>query len=760
MGCKKSSAGNRVFLVAAAGFSYNPRIGRMSKKERRLYEFGDFHLDASERLLSRAGVTVPLTPKALDLLLALVDQPGRLLDKESLLRTVWPDSFVEENNLADNIFKLRRVLGEGENGPRYIETVPKRGYRFIGEVRALGHLTDEAPAFPESKQADRTADEVPKPGGKTRRRVSLPWLVAGATAVLLFVLEFGNRSRGTPEPPRTLKAELLPPENSSFGDVAVSPDGKWLAFTAATGSRVQLWLRSLADGNANSVESTDGAAHPFWSPDSRSVGFFAGGRLKKIELGGGPPVTLCQASVGTGGTWSREGVILFTVLGVAQISRVSASGGMPELVLRAGSGETDLHEPFFLPDGRKFLYLAISGGRKDAGGIFVGSLDGELRQRVLPHDSNAVFVPGDPDHRNRGHLLFGREGGLMAQAFDSETLRISGEAIPIAARLGTVLGANLSYRRRNFSASDNGLLIYDPHTDRQRSQLLWVDRNRKTLQILAQLDNISTPSLSPDESRIVVARKDLATNNNDLWLADALGGNPVRFTFDPASDLLGLWSPDGRRIVWTSTRNGSFDLYEKEVSSNGRDTLLLRSEQPKFPLDWSRDGRFLLYRQINPQTNHDIYVLPVGGERKPFPYLQTPAMENGGAFSPDGSWIVYSSDESGRFEVYLESFPTHGGKRQISLTGGSGPRWRADGKELYYYSLDGSLMGVPVTGGGANLTTGTPAALFAFRPVSPITIPSFAVTRNGQRFLLSTIVEIDATAPFSLVQNWTLGIKR
>ena len=735
----------------------------MSTSGRRFYEFGDFRLDASERLLSRRGVTVPLTPKAIDLLLALVEQPGRLLDKETLLNTVWPDTFVEENNLADNIFKLRRVLGDGENGPRFIETVPKRGYRFVADVRAVGALTEQGPELGQQvvaespRQADGSDGQMPLPASNTRRPVSVPWLVAGA--MMLLVVALGLDRRGTPEPPRILRAELLPPENASFGDIAVSPDGKWLAFTAATGSRVQLWLRSLEGNKVNRLEGTDGASHPFWSPDSRFVGFFASGKLKKVELGGGLPVTLCQASAGTGGTWNREGVILFTVLGVPQISQILASGGMPEAVLRADPGQTDLHEPFFLPDGRRFLYLAISS-TKDARGVYVGSLDGILRQRVLEHDSNVIFVAGHATDPHRGYLLFGREGGLMAQAFDSDALRLSGEAAPIAARLGTVHGANISYRRRNFTASANGLLVYDPHTDRQRSQMLWVDRHGNALQTLTHLDNVSVPSLSPDESRIVVARKDLATNNNDLWLTNALGDNPVKFTFDPGSDLLGLWSPDGQRLVWTSTRNGSFDLYEKDVSSNGQDTLLLRSERPKFPLDWSRDGRYLLYREIGPDTSHDIFVLPTSGERKPFPYLQTPAMENGGAFSADGRWIAYASDESGRVEVYVESFPTHSGKRQISLAGGGGPRWRTDGKELYYYSPDGRLMAVPVTVGGATLTTGTPTALFAFRPSATINVPSFGVARNGERFLLSAIVETDPKAPLSVVYNWTAGIGR
>ena len=268
----------------------------MSKGERHLYEFGDFRLDASERLLSRRGVTVPLTPKAIDVLLALVDQPGRLLDKEILLKTVWPDSFVEENNLADNIFKLRRVLGDGENGPRFIETVPKRGYRFVADVRAVGQLTEQGPELVQQvgaeppRQAERREGPVPLPATNTRRPISVPWLVAGAMTLLVVALGVGYGRRETPEPPRMLKAELLPPDNASFGDIAVSPDGKWLAFTAATGSRVQLWLRSLTGDEANPLESTDGASHPFWSPDSRVVGFFAGGKLKKVELGDGLPV--------------------------------------------------------------------------------------------------------------------------------------------------------------------------------------------------------------------------------------------------------------------------------------------------------------------------------------------------------------------------------------------------------------------------------------------------------------------------------------
>jgi Tol biopolymer transport system component len=262
-------------------------------------------------------------------------------------------------------------------------------------------------------------------------------------------------------------------------------------------------------------------------------------------------------------------------------------------------------------------------------------------------------------------------------------------------------------------------LIYDAQDDRHRRQLLWVYRAGKPLRQFEHLKGTSVHALSPDQSGIVVARKDLTTSNNDLWLADAAGSTSVRFTFDPGSDLLGLWSPDAQRIVWTSTRNGSFDLYEKAVDGTGQDTRC--SDRPSPSSRWTgRATRYLLVRQIHPRTNHDIVVLPMDGERKPFPHLQTPAMENGGAFSPEGKWMAYNSDESGRVEVYVEHFPTHGDA----------------------------------------LTTGTPTALFAFRAAGAVTVASYSPSRDGQRLLLSAIVESDPKAPLSVVQHWTSGLVR
>lgn len=268
--------------------------------------------------------------------------------------------------------------------------------------------------------------------------------------------------------------------------------------------------------------------------------------------------------------------------------------------------------------------------------------------------------------------------------------------------------------------------------------------------------------LSPDDKRFMVARFNMQTGNNDLWLSDLTGGNATRFTFDPANDNFCVWSPDGNRVVWSSNREGPFHLYEKATSGAGQDALLLKSDHFKFPMDWSRDGRFIIYRQIDPKTKYDVWVLPVSpeaGEQKPFLFLQTEANETTAVLSPDGQWLAYSSDESGVYEIYVQSFPAGGGKRQVSRGGGIGPHWRGDGKELFYHAPDGKLMAVAVKG-GASFEAGPPVALFDFRPGGNLLAAYYSVTADGQKFLLSTIVETEATAPLTVVLNWTDNLKR
>jgi len=280
----------------------------------------------------------------------------------------------------------------------------------------------------------------------------------------------------------------------------------------------------------------------------------------------------------------------------------------------------------------------------------------------------------------------------MAQPFDARRLRLDGEPFPVASQVATIVGTN--YRR--FSVSDNGVLVFDPTPNRQRQLALLVDRSGKTINSLERLDNVRLARLAPGGERFVATRYDPQTDNFDLWLSDVISGNAVRFTFDPRNDQYAVWSPDASRIAWAANRGGHFQLYEKGVSSTGQETPLWQSDYHKFPTDWSRDGRYIIYRQIDPKTKFDIWALPLFGERKPFPVLQSEANERSGALSPDGQWLAYYSDESGRNEIYVQRFPS-GDKQRISAGGGTWPYWRKDRKELYYHALDGKVMAAPVT---------------------------------------------------------------
>jgi eukaryotic-like serine/threonine-protein kinase len=585
----------------------------------------------------------------------------------------------------------------------------------------------------------------------------LAWAVAAVLLIGILGLAWAYFTRQPARDAHIMKFSILPPEKASFVNTAVSPDGTWLAFTAATGGKVQLWVRALASSDAKPLEGAEGATFPFWSPDSRFIGFFASGKLKKVEVSGGLPATLCDVEVGTGGTWNREGVILYSALGAGGIWRVPAIGGAPENIRWTDRKrqETGAHAPYFLPDGRHFLYVMVSG-EKEIRGIYLSSLDGGVQQRLLPDPSNAVYATSST---GEGYLLFGREAALMAQGFDAKTLRLGGEPVTIAGQVGTVLGSSTSYRHQNVSVSDNGLLVFDPLPNRHRAQALWVDRGGKTINSLERLYNNGLVRLAPDDRRIAFTRISAQDNYNDIWLSDVAGSKAVRFTFDPANDQFPIWSHDGSRIVWASDRSGWFDLYEMNADGTGQDAPLLQSENFKFPTDWSRDGRYIIYRQIDPKTRYDLWVLPLFGERKPFPFLQTSNTEASGVVSPDGKWMAYISDVSGRYEVYVESFPGHGGKRQISTAGGAGPQWRGDGKELYYHALDGKLMAAKVTS-GASLEVGATEELFEFRASGNLSNPYYSATRDGQRFLLSAIFETEPNAPMTAVVNWAARVMK
>ena len=600
-----------------------------------------------------------------------------------------------------------------------------------------------------------------KPASQSR----LGWMVAAIATVAAFVagVMLWAPWRPSPDPPKVVRFQIPPPEGVTLGrEFALSPDGSKLAYHAAGADGVQrLWLRTMDALESRALPGTEasGTATFFWSPDSRLVFYSVSGKLKKVEVTGGPPLTLCDVpNVVLSGSANRDGVIIFG-LNLGTIQRVSSAGGtpLPVTALNAGlnGGRKDNTHgfPVFLPDGRHFLYFVRSGSSENTG-IYLGSLDSKPEQqapkRLVATNFGARFVPF-PDGEG-GVILFDREGTLLAQPFDLRRLETVGEAVPVAEQLGSFLGSGF------FSASGNGILVYRSNAA-GNARLGWLDRRGKSLAVSGDPHTFRDLALSPDGTRVAAVRIDLS--NWDIWLTAFPGGADTRLTFDPARDRSPVWSPDSKRIAFTSDRAGKFDLYQHASNGAGQDELLFNSDNIKVPTDWSRDGRYLLYWDQDPKTKRDLWVLPMDGassERKPVPFLRTDFDEDYGRFSPDVHWIAYESNESGRLEIYVRPFPAAqggGGKWMVSHGGGTQPRWRGDGKEVFYLAPDGGVMAVPVSTKGAAFEVGTPAVLFKGPPNE-----GWDVSADGKRFLFPIPSGDNVQAPFTVVQNWMSLLKK
>ncbi len=594
------------------------------------------------------------------------------------------------------------------------------------------------------------------PAHRTNRE-RIAWVLAALS--LSALIAFAALSfRRQPVEARVTRFPVLPPEKAAFtlpgetasAQPALSPDGRLLAFVAISpGDRKLLWVRPLDSVEAQSLAGSEDASYPFWSPDSRFIGFFGHGKLKRLDLSGGPPQTLCDASAGRGAAWSPNGTIVFTPTQSEGLYRIPAAGGevTPVTTLDSSRAENSHRWPSFLPDGRRFLFWTRS--RSPSSGIRVGSLDSRQSSSVVSATGMGVFVPP-------GQLLFERDGTLLAQDFDPRSAKVRGEPVRVAESVGH--GAPPGYAP--FSVSDKGLLAYVPGVISQR-ELVWLDRSGKVLGTIGGPGGYIGPSLSPDEKRVAVGVRDPQSGNLDVWLTDLARNLSSRFTFSPATSSRPIWSPDGSRIAFVSSREGFGDIYEKSSSGAGQERVIFRSNQDKFLTDWSLDGRFLVFHTPGPKTGWDVWVLPMTGDRKPMAFAQTEFSEVQGQLSPDERWMAYASDESGRMEVYVQPFPASGGKWQVSTGGGSQPRWRRDGKELFYVSADKRLMAVEVKA-DATFEAGVPKALFGtrFLPAAAPHLLSYAVAGDGQRFLVTRLVEEEPAIPITVVLNWTAGLKK
>ncbi len=583
---------------------------------------------------------------------------------------------------------------------------------------------------------------VPAPVAiRRRRRELLAWVLAVAGLLGVAALALLLWLRRPPEAITTRFAVSAPSAVVQIGLPRISPDGRTLAFDATDSTgRVMMWVRPLNSMVAAPLPGTEGTGRPWWSPDSRFIAFVAGGKLKKIALSGGPAQTLADAPSGYDGSWSRNGLILFDGGANDPLMRVSAAGGVAAAEVRGDS--VAVGWPEFLPDGRHYLYVVVGGGT--GGEIVVAKIGAKEVRRLGVKGSRVEYSPA-------GYILFVRDRTLLAQPFDTRKLAVTGEPFPVAEPL-SVSGQGFA----SFSVSDNGTLVYGAGS-LSNNKLVWLDRTGKPSGDVGPPGDILVPALSPDEKRIAVRQADAQTANRDVWILEPARGTSTRLTFDPGNDNTPLWSPDGSRIAFVSNRKGHFDLFQKFSSGAGEEESLLVSGNDKFLSDWSRDGRFLAYREFDAKTKSDLWVLPLAGDRKPSVFLKTPFEERLARFSPEGRWIAYTSDESGRDEVYVQAFPPSGGKWQISTRGGSEATWRADARELYYVAPDGKLMSVDVKA-GVSFEARVPVPLFDLR-ATPTGESRYAVARDGQRFLVTTPEASAAVEPAMVVLNWNAGMR-
>lgn len=580
-----------------------------------------------------------------------------------------------------------------------------------------------------------------------RKRRERTWMaIAGVLALAAIVLAV-LLVRRTPHAPLSLHANIVAPPATSFvfsrghgGSLTVSPDGKWLTFAAegAADERPALWIRAFDSVEARKL-ITEEFEFPFWSADSRSIAYFSDGKLKRIDVSGGPPTIICDSQEGRGGTWNAEGTIVFAPHWRGPLHRVSASGGKSEPLTRLDekAGETTHRFPSFLPDGKHFIYLGgthLASPSSERNAIYLASLDSNDRKLLLRARSNAIY--------SNGHLLFVRENYLLAQPFDADDLQLGAEA----KRLADGVEYESGYFSAAFAASADGTLVYAPKAAAVDEPFVWRDRGGKALGTLTLAPGLWHHRLSPDGNSVVMVYGD----PGDVWLYDVARGARRRLTHDPLNDFLPVLSPDGSRVVYASDRSEFVHLYTRRTDGTGEEELLLQNNQMKSPSDWSRDGRYLFFEATSDANTSkaDLWVLDMT-DRKPTRLTNTDFDEWRTRISPDGRWITYVSDESGRRETYVTSFPLLGERQQVSTNGSASEgMWTSGGGEVVYVAPDRKAMSVRVTVTGNALQVSAPQELFTLAKGGLAD-----VTADGQKFLVyepATTPDV----PLTLVTNW------
>lgn len=709
------------------------------------YQFAGVQVDLRTRQLLRDGRALPLAERFFDVLVLLLTHRDRVVTKDELLSNVWPDAFVSEDSLTQAISTLRRTLGDAE----YIATIPRRGYRFIGAVTPVVD-SDAVPGMqPAGSVEVGAAPTATLPPVPTLRRVARLWPAAVA---LVGVVTLGVwLSSGSPSSDAVPLAPLLrfsqsnPPGTSSVEGGALSPDGTSLAFIArdALSGVPRLWVRTLGSNDARPMAGSEGAARPFWSPDGRDLGYFANSELRTIRLDTGAERVLGTINIWPGGaSWNAAGTILFSSWGGGPLLSVPAVGGesTPVTALGAETSTTGHRLPSFLPDGERFLFFAENAD-SDQSGWYVGRLGTTAVRRVFDasYTHATVLEPG--------YLAYLRDGLLAAVPFDVESARIAGDPVVLAGEAADPARTN------SVSISVAGsLAVFDERATLER--LTWYGRDGFPERESLPRADLHNPSVSLD-SRYVAASLGDGLARTSIWLFDLERGSE---TLVAQEGLLPLLSPDGRRVAYSAPRvEGGSNLYVRPTLEFRTQDALLETTGPLLLNDWSADGRFFTYGAPGPDSGQDLWIVEADPAAAPVPLLQSPANEIQSRFSPDGRWVAYASDETGSWEVYLQSLDERALRIPVSSGGGGQPQWRADGRELYYLSRDSEIMVVPVGPlPGDALEIGRPVPLFRV-PVSGTLEDyrnQYVVTADGQRFLVDTVDETRRSS-VSVLVNWT-----
>jgi eukaryotic-like serine/threonine-protein kinase len=719
-------------------------------------QFGSVTLIPDERLLLKDGQPVPVTPKAFDLLAILAANPGRLLTKEHLMQSVWPDTVVEESNLTYHVFAIRKALGDTAEDGHYIETVPKRGYRFTAPVTVVNGASTPSP--------EGAVEPRPRSASTPRWPRAVLWVgvgVLGAGAVWLLT---GRRAVPSPSLIRAQIAQGV--HLSEASPFALSPDGQQLVFAGSGPDGVnRLWVRRMDAEVARPLPGTEtalgGLTPPmFWSPDSKSIAFDTPGKLKRVDISGGAPRAMCDLpNLAIGGSWNADDVIIVGQPAGGLLRCSAVDGSVSELTrIDAAKAESAHVFPSFLPDGRHFLYLGVSRQKPEGSGVYLGSLDeppGARRtDRLLATGFGPAYVR--TEGAAVGYVLSLRDQTLFAQAFDERRLALVGEPVSLARPVGSFLDGGL------FSVSPKDVIAF--RAPDEGFQLTWFDRRGEKLGVVGEVGRYSALAISPDGSYVAAAKGVLSPNvDQDIWMFEVTRTRMTRVTFQPVLESFPVWSADGKRLIFTT--GGSIGgLFEQPVDGASAARVVLKEKEYLRPSSASADGRFVLYSvaTIGP-TRMDTWVLPLDDPGKRFPLVQRDFDQSQAQFSPDGRWVAYVSNESGRNEVLVRPFvvPSEGTTSEpetvvVSTAGGMGPRWRRDGNELYFIAADGTVMAADVAAGAsrARFSFNTPRALFQV----PQSHGDWVVTPDGSRFLIAIPAGSHASAPFSILWNRLAGL--